>query len=288
MSQFSHLSWTPVLTGFQEIANQQKLAMVIAPFIQRGAMEYLLEEVSWVKNATVVTRWRASDVTSGVSDINIYPLLKHHGVQLFLNDALHNDTAKLAELFAASRLVTDEMFERVQRYVEENPPVTRALPPLDLGEAPPIAFNGLGLPLLHGAEALWQFYFGFKLDDAENYSFQNGLHDIEVLRIPLGLSRESFDTHVRARLFANPIVSAVTAELERDQSLRFGQVVSRMHRTARAALAVATGPHELTPYARALYEWLPWLNKEIYWDRPKYSMILRLHAGYSSRKVNAI
>jgi hypothetical protein len=315
MSQISHLFWTPVLNGFQGIANQRNLVMAIAPFIQYGAMEYFLKEVSWAKNATVVTRWRASDVTCGVSDISIYPLLKRYGIQLLVNDALHmklfvfddgvgfitsanltgtgfglsglanielgmgvtlrsNDTAELAELFSASRFVTDEMFERVQRYVEQNSVVTKALPPLVLGDALPIACKGLGLPLVHGPEALWQFYSSFKLDGAEGYSLQDGLHDIEVLRIPPGLNRESFDTHVRPRLYTNPIVSAVMAELELDQSLCFGQVVSRMHRTIPADFPM--DPSELKPYTRALYEWLPWLNKQIYWDRPKHSMILRL------------
>lgn len=321
MAQPTHLFWTPVLDGFQGIAKQRKLVMAIAPFVQHGALEYLLKEFSWAENATVVTRWRASDVISGVSDIGVYPLLKRRGVQLLVNDALHmklfvfddgagfitsanitstglglssvanielgmwvalgsNDAAKLAELFAASRLVTDEMFERAQRYVEENCVVPKALPPLVLGDGSPVASRGLGLPLVHGADALWHIYSSLKADVAGDSSLQDGLHDIEVLGIPPGLSRRNFDAHVRPRLYTNPVISDIIAGLERDQSLCFGQVVSRMQRIVSSEIAI--GRRELKPYARALYEWLPWIRTGIHWDRPQHSMILRLRSGRSA------
>jgi hypothetical protein len=312
------LHWSPVITGLQRAMTRHKLVLAIAPFVQHGAIEYLLKEFSWAENATVVTRWRASDVTSGVSDISVYPLLKRRGIRLLVNNALHmklfvfddgigfitsanitgagiglggvtnieagtwvtlssNDASKLAELFGASQVVTDGMFERVQRYVEENRVVTKTLPPLILGDASPGACKELGLPLVHGADALWHIYSRLTPDETGDGSLQDGLHDIEILGIPPGLSRKGFDAHVRPRLYTNPVVSDVIATLERDHSLCFGEVVSRMQRTISADVAI--GRRELKPYARAMYEWLPWIKKEIHWDRPRYSMILRLRSG---------
>src|SRR5437773_7669337 len=85
----SHLCWSPVQTGLCEAAKGRKLVLAIAPFVQRAAMDFLLSKLTWTPHPIVLTRWRAADVASGVSDIEVYPVLKQSKVQLMVNDALH-------------------------------------------------------------------------------------------------------------------------------------------------------------------------------------------------------
>ena len=317
MASETHLVWSPVFAGLCEYAKGRSVVLAIAPFVQRAAMEQLLDGLTWAENATVLTRWRAADVVSGVSDVEVYPLLKRKRIRLMVNDALHmkmfvfddgggfvtsanitgtglglndspnievgikvslgsHDAARLASLLAESRIVTDDMFRRVQLFVEEYRKPTEALPALDLGDAPTPGDVGLQLPLVAGPDILWQIYSGLKLDKGSGDAdvLEQALHDIEVLKIPGGLNKNAFDSHVREKLNANPMVKDILDGLEHEGSFCFGQVVSRMQRSADGNRAI--GRRELKPYARALYDWLPWLRQGISWDRPRHSMILRL------------
>jgi hypothetical protein len=325
MASETHLVWSPVFAGLCEHAKKRSVVLAIAPFVQRAAMEQLLVGLTWAENATVLTRWRAADVVSGVSDIEIYPLLKRKRIRMMVNDALHmkmfvfedgggfvtsanitgtglglkgspnievgieaslgsNDAAQLASLLAESRTVTDDMFRRVQLYVEEHRKPTEALPALDLGDVPTPGDVGLQLPLVAGPDILWQIYSSLKLDkgigDAD--VLEQALHDIQALKLPGGLTKSAFDSHLREKLNANPIVRDILDGLEDEGSVCFGQVVSRMQHSADGNHAM--GRRELKPYARALYDWLPWVRQGVYWDRPHHSMILRLRANEDRTK----
>jgi hypothetical protein len=320
-----HLCWSPVQTGLSEAAKGRSLVLVIAPFIQYAPMEFILKHLSWADHPVVLTRWRAGDVTSGVSDIDVYPLLKQSKVQLMVNDALHmkmfvfddgigfitsanitgtglglhespnievgmpvslgsQDASQLALLLSASRIVTGDIFKRVQGYVEEHSTPTNTLPPLDLGGVVPTGHEGLQLPLVAGPENLWQIYSGLKLENGSGGGdvLRQGLCDIQVLKVPGGLNKQEFELHVREMLYSNPVVKDIIDGLEQEGSFCFGQVISRMQRRAPGNLAI--GRRDLKPYARALYDWLPWLRRGVSWDRPRHSMVLRLHARTERQK----
>ena len=190
-----------------------------------------------------------------------------------------HDTSRLAFLLAESRTVSDEMFKRVQSFVKENTTPTKQLPSLELGDLMPDGHHGLQLPLVAGPEILWQIYSCLKLENGSGDAdlLQQGLSDIQVLRIPGGLNKEEFELHVREILNISPVVNDLLAGLESEGSFCFGQVVSRMQQSVSANSAV--GRRELKPYARALYDWLPWLRQGVYWDRPRHSMVLRLRGS---------
>ena len=324
----AQLCWSPIQTGLCAAAKGRKLVLAIAPFIQRASMEFVLSRIAWAAQPVVLTRWRAEDLTSGVSDTDVYPLLKKNNVQLMVNNALHmklfvfddglgfitsanitgtglglhappnievgipvalasQDALQIALLLSASRLVTDDIYKRVQRYIAENRTPTPALPPLDLGHVIPIGHEGLQLPLVAGPEVLWHIYSGLNLENSKAGGgvLRQGLCDIQVLNIPSGLNKLEFELHVRETLASNPIVSDIIDGLQQEESFCFGQVVSRMQRSAPRTLAI--GRHDLKPYARALYDWLPWVRRNVYWDRPRHSMVLRLR-GPTERKQKEI
>src|SRR5262249_9020279 len=89
MSAETHLCWSPVFEGLCVQAKGRKLVLAIAPFLQRAAMEKLLKAVPWSDSPIVLTRWRAADIASGVSDIEVYPLLKPRGFRFMVNDSIH-------------------------------------------------------------------------------------------------------------------------------------------------------------------------------------------------------
>jgi hypothetical protein len=325
MTRESHLYWSPVFDGLCEQAKGRKLVLAVSPFVQRAAMEQLLNGITWAANLIVLTRWRASDVVTGVSDIEVYPLLKRSKIRMMVNDSLHMklfvyddgsgfvtsanitgtglglhdspnievgtevslgsyDTSRLAALLSESRTVTDEMFRRVQCYVEEHKTPTETLPALDLGDAIPAGHEGLQLPLVAGPEILWQIYSGLKLEDGSRDGdvLQQGLCDIRVLKIQGGLNKKEFESQLRKKLNGNAIVKDILDGLEQEESFCFGQVVSRMQRIVPANEAI--GRRELKPYARALYDWLPWVRQGVCWDRPRHSMVLRLRARAERKK----
>ena len=320
MSQETQIVWSPVFDGLRVFSKGRKIILAIAPFVQCGAMEQLLTELSWADNPIILTRWRAADVVSGVSDIEVYSLLKQRNIRLMVNDALHmkmfvyddgiafitsanitgtglglansqnievgtsvtlgsHDTSRLAFLLAESRTVTDEMFKRVQSYVKENTTPIKQLPSLELDDLMPDGHHALQLPLVAGPEILWQIYSGLKLKNSSGDAdlLQQGLSDIQVLKIPGGLNKEEFELHVREMLNSSPVVNDLLAGLESEESFCFGQVVSRMQKSVSANSEV--GRRELKSYARALYDWLPWLKQGVYWDRPRHSMVLRLRGS---------
>ena len=320
MSSEAHLVWSPVFSGLCEHAKGRNVVLAIAPFVQHAALEQLLNSLTWADNPIILTRWRAADVVSGVSDIEVYSLLKRRNIRLMVNDALHmkmfvfddgsgfvtsanitgtglglndspnievgievslgsHDAARLASLLADSRTVTDELFRRVQVYVEAHRTPTKSLPALDLGDMPTPDAVGLQLPLVAGPDILWQIYSGLKLDEGSGNAdvMEQALNDIQVLKIPGGLSKNAFDSHVREKLNANLIVKDILEGLKHEGSFCFGQMVSRMQQSA--AGKPAFGRRELKPYARALYDWLPWVSQGVYWDRPRHSMVLRLRGN---------
>ena len=63
--------------------------LIAAPFIRSEALIRLIEVIPTDVETTVVTRWRPSDLLSGVSDLEVYNLAVSHGISLFVRQDLH-------------------------------------------------------------------------------------------------------------------------------------------------------------------------------------------------------
>lgn len=62
---------------------------LVAPFTNAEAIGTLLKNCSTNDKVTLVTRWRIEDITSGVSDVEVYALLKKYQARMFVNSRLH-------------------------------------------------------------------------------------------------------------------------------------------------------------------------------------------------------
>jgi hypothetical protein len=62
---------------------------LVAPFTNAEAIDTLLKNFSKNEKVTLVTRWRIEDITSGVSDVEVYALLKKYQARMFVNNRLH-------------------------------------------------------------------------------------------------------------------------------------------------------------------------------------------------------
>jgi len=61
----------------------------VAPFIKASVMKTILENVSEEIEITCLTRWRADEVAAGVSDLEIYEIIKEKNGNVYLLQNLH-------------------------------------------------------------------------------------------------------------------------------------------------------------------------------------------------------
>ena len=81
------LFWTPLFEHIPDVG--ESCILLISPFIQRRAIERLIENIEESDSLQVVTRWNPSDVVSGVSDLEVYPYLDDLGIPLYINSRIH-------------------------------------------------------------------------------------------------------------------------------------------------------------------------------------------------------
>ena len=77
------------------LGSAKRNALVVAPFMRSEALSRLLDGISDGVEITVVTRWRPADLLSGVSDLDIYDVIKSKNAALYIRHDLH------AKCFAA-------------------------------------------------------------------------------------------------------------------------------------------------------------------------------------------
>lgn len=63
--------------------------LLVAPYIKVGALARVLKARQDGSNTRVVTRWRLEEIAMGVSDLEVWPLLRDRGCQLWLHPSLH-------------------------------------------------------------------------------------------------------------------------------------------------------------------------------------------------------
>ena len=73
----------------------EKKALIVAPFVRSEALSRLLDSIPGGTDTTVVTRWRPTDLLSGVSDLGVFDLTELRSIPLYLRHDLH------AKYFAA-------------------------------------------------------------------------------------------------------------------------------------------------------------------------------------------
>ena len=64
-------------------------ALLVAPFIKVGALARVLEGIAPSVAVTCVTRWRLEELATGVSDLDVWPLVHERGGAVYLRPDLH-------------------------------------------------------------------------------------------------------------------------------------------------------------------------------------------------------
>jgi len=86
----SALIWSPTHEYLGEaVAKNQRLRLVVSPFITLEALTYVIDRVIDREALEVVVRWRGEDLLNGASDLSIYPFLRGEGIPLFCHDRIH-------------------------------------------------------------------------------------------------------------------------------------------------------------------------------------------------------
>jgi HKD family nuclease len=314
------LIWSPVFETLREYAAGRRIAVAVSPFIQRHTIDRLLRDLSWASGAMVITRWGASDIASGVSDIEVFPLLAGKGISMRIQESLHMkmflfedgsavvssanitdsglginerfnlelgvvtqlsncDSVRVASLITSAVQVTEDVYRRAKKYVSENSVDAPQLPPLKLVQLDNgnLANECGSLPPLSGVEALWLVYNSATTGSkpAADLPLSVALEDLARFKLEPHLSRSEFDAMLRDHVQALPIVGWLLEGLARGDTYRFGEVVDKMQSLLKPSTSLDR--KTLKAYARSLYDWLPWIDSKVYWDRPRHSMILKSH-----------
>ena len=109
MLKSNRIIWSPLKDYLiPKLQTSKGVQIIIAPFIQKAAIENLVEACPNVSQLRVITRWNARDIAAGVSDLEVYPYLKSKGVKLYLHKTIHLKVFVLDEniAFVASGNVT--------------------------------------------------------------------------------------------------------------------------------------------------------------------------------------
>lgn len=84
------LCWQPLHRALSARASAgDRLLWIVSPFVKSGALERLLTDIEVAPGFTVIARWNAGDLVSGVSDLSVYELLTDRGCKLYANARVH-------------------------------------------------------------------------------------------------------------------------------------------------------------------------------------------------------
>lgn len=237
-------------------ASAGREVLLVAPFIKTNALKRVVHCISPAVSLVCVTRWRPEEVASGVSDLDVWPLVRDRGGRLLLRDNLHAkmyradqrclvgsanltdaalgwrpdsnlelllDTPPLpefeSELFDATIEVDDSIYRGFRAAVA-------GLTPVD--DVPPAGGAGDWLPSLRNPEDLFLAYSG-QARQLSSASAEAARRDLRHLHIPAGITgRERFEPLVGAALLQQPMSAAVDRYLAEPR--RFGAVVDLLQR----------------------------------------------------------
>jgi len=239
----------PELIAMLESARQEVL--IVAPFIKRHALGRILESIPDGVSVTVFTRFLASDIAAGVTDKEIVSdIHEHPQAKIFMHPALHaklyradegalvgsaNVTGKALgwsnrpnlELLVRLNRSEHAELKRFELFLQETSlPLTDELAEAIAANASAIEVSaadpeelfegdlegGMWIPECVRPEILWEV----REEDDANVTrgvLEAARRDISSLRLPRGLSADSFQAITRAMFLASPFYEALSEKL---------------------------------------------------------------------------
>jgi hypothetical protein len=226
--------------------------VLCAPFVKAAVLRRLLAATPDKVSVTVVTRWRPEEVAAGVSDLEVYDVVRDRlGAELKLIDRLHaklyladalglvgsaNLTATALGWCDAPNLeilmpvawdepsLKDCMLEiegaRVATEAERERIAAAAaamkVPRTREGAEVDEDRAGMWLPRLAAPARLYQAYAGLGADRLTAASRDSAAKDLEALSVPAGLSEPEFRKAVATAFAAMPVVARVLDAVDGD------------------------------------------------------------------------
>lgn len=230
------------------VTDEAPLTDILAPFIQSKALLRLLSDIPVANNLRVLTRWNQDDLKSGVSDPEVYTLLKSMDIPLFIHPKLHSkiflasnnkgmvgsgnltgsglglsdsilqtETAAIVCFSKLDRLRVDNLFEGSDFVTPEmyESAIRLALNNeeiefKDTKEPLYSNFNLSDLPATDCPEKLWSIYQAGYPDEMADASVIKAWSDLLRYQIPMNIKyKHEFDTLVKAQFLSRPLVARV-------------------------------------------------------------------------------
>lgn len=227
--------------------------LICSPFIKVDALEVLLENVRSGVAVKVVTRWKASEVALGVSDLEVFDLIqKRENAQLYLIDDLHakcyfsddrcltgsaNVTAKalgwsqtpnveiLVEVPGDAQEVKNLLLQlqsaRAASFNERQKVAEEAdnfvLPEEAQGPEPGVSDKSVAsrawLPTCGAPDRLFEVYNGDQSAGIAFGTYEDAQNDLSAIAPPPGLIRSEFEAYVADVIVEMPGFQRVISEI---------------------------------------------------------------------------
>jgi len=235
---------------------------LVAPFIKAHPLVRVLEEVAPTVTTTVVTRWHLVELMAGVSDLEIWPILRERSDELVLQPRIHAKVALSdSEAIAGSANITSaalgwtspaneevilpalgEYFRALESMVRRlagtgvvvNDSIYSEFSALideagEIGKVhpmPPIsampAIPTLWSPTTRDPADVEALYFGYHHRLTASAA-QAATSDLIALEVPPLLTSDLFRTHISMQLLQHPLVHELECELANPR--RFGEIL---------------------------------------------------------------
>jgi hypothetical protein len=288
--------------AFNELLAEPGELFLVSPFTSYDAVSRLLGSHKGLEKIIFVTRWRLEDITQGVSDVEIYPLVKRLGGDFLINNRLHAkyyrkgsavlvgsanltqngfsiDRPGNLELLTVLRLEKNQYSDFEAELLRDAVLVTDELYMAARNlktELFPIISNHsqvidlpkdepikIWWPESRNPENLWLSYT--KREDSR------GSRDLNYLSIPVGISNEElFKRVVMTSIELQPQISKII-NFVKESDRRFGEM-----RNFIGQIDPGLRENEITIAWQNLFRWFLYLNPERFeYFRPNYSEIIR-------------
>ncbi len=314
----TNLVWSPI--GEQLVsrcATEGGIRLLIAPFIQRKSLAYLLDALSSHSDLKIITRWTAKDIASGVSDPFVYEECTRRGLQIYHHPSIHlkliimgsglcfcgsanitsrglglKDDCNMEAGVWSSTSVGDWM--HVYRLINESRLIDEAMfdaaveyrrkhkcanPPLPPIEFPPCPAKEFTLASLPATKDPETLAACVTSSgDLPKDEINRVMHDLVVFGGDLGMSREELLETIGSNFLSEPFVRSIAKHIQESGSLSFGGVTSWIHDHCQDVPIPYRS--EVKDRTSALYNWLTHYVPELSWSVPgAYSQVIRWEDG---------
>ena len=290
--------YAPVRAYIEEHSRSGETIRIIVPYIRTDVVKELLDGID--SKVVIITTWDTRDLVSGSSELSLYPYCKDRGIGLYVNSKIHlkvvsaglrhyvlctgnmsrrgmheggnyemgvlvkeaspDDRVYFERIRCESRLVDDDMYDTLSKWVKQQPQPPKTEDELDsLVRMQPDKFLVSALPMTRSVDDLVSGYarMGQGLEPSDDDEVAACVfHDLANYGIELGLSEAEFRAQLASRFFAHPFVQQMDSFI--DPETYFGRVKEWIQDNCTDVPVPSR--RDLTGNVQVLYEWFEQLG----------------------------